>query len=79
LITKEIIVLPMITRRIVLICPSVYLCVVVKELAESCHPGHYTRMICLGKLFSNQVAGGPLFPALRDPPRHFSLGEKWWA
>jgi hypothetical protein len=49
-----------------------YLCVVVKERAESCHPGHYTRMICLGKSFSNQVAGRAvarnLFSLCSRPP-----------
>ncbi len=47
-----------------------YLCVVVKELAEPCHPGHYTRAICFGKLFSNQVAGDP--PPLRSGAAFFA-------
>ena len=38
-----------------------YLCVVVKELADSSHQGHYTPAICFGKLFSNQVVGVPGF------------------
>ena len=48
-----------------------YLCVVVKELAEPCHPGHYTRVICFGKSFSNQVAG---FPARLLPPSGIRRG-----
>jgi hypothetical protein len=55
-----------------------YLCVVVKELADSCHPGHYTRMICFGKLFSNQVAcraaARNLFSQVASPPlRHCAI------
>ena len=46
----------MVTQRIVLLSALVfYLCVVVKERAEPCHQGHYTPVICFGKLFS-QVA-----------------------
>ena len=47
----------MVTRRIVIFCPSVYLCVVVKERAETCCRVFYTRRICFGKIVSQEVVG----------------------
>ena len=47
----------MVTRRIVIFCPSVYLCVVFKERAEPCNKVVYTLLFCFGKIVLQKVVG----------------------
>ena len=46
----------MVTQRIVFL-PYCYLCVVVKERAESHSPSFYTRRICFGEIALQKVVG----------------------
>ena len=52
-----------------------YLCVVVKERADSSHQGHYTPVLCFGKSFYKWLPNLAR-PAMRDVA---SRDAGWWA
>ena len=56
-----------------------YLCVVVKERAESGHPGHYTQVICFGKSFYKWPAGSAPAALRRGIFRFAKNGGRDWA